>query len=424
MASFAQTAHTGSGIPPSIHNSCELIQVLMKLQRAAQLITSTLDLDALLDRVVNDLASSVGCVEVSVWLRDSETEEMVLQGVRGCTQNQKGFRLKIGQEGMVGHVAASGRMRYAPDVRLDPYYLGCEPDTLSEVNIPLSAGGQVIGVFTIDHKETYAFSNDQLQVLQALAGHIAVAVENARLYQLERKARESMQHEAEEARSLQHALFSKALPLVPGFEFETAWHPARIVAGDWFDIIDLGNQRYGITLADVSGKGMPAALLMSATRVILRSLAKLHPSPGEVLTQLNETLLKDFPVGKFVTMIYSVLDAPSRTVTLASAGHPRPMLINGECSFLAIETGLPLGLRTSSYPEHTVKLEPGTRLLMYTDGITEAMNREDEEYGPARLVQHFHDPDACIAGLIEEIRQFGRGSGEADDATAVLIRSK
>src|SRR3954447_13947278 len=107
MASFAQTAHTGSGIPPSIHNSCELVQVLMKLQRAAQLITSTLDLDSLLDRVVNDLASSVGCVEVSVWLRDPEAEEMVLQGVRGCTKNQKGARLKIGLEGMVGHVAAS-----------------------------------------------------------------------------------------------------------------------------------------------------------------------------------------------------------------------------------------------------------------------------------------------------------------------------
>ena len=424
MATSPHISHTRSPIPSDIHNSCDLIQVLMKLQRAAQLITSTLDLDLLLDRVVNDLASTVGYVEVSVWLRDSETNEMVLQGVRGCTRNQKGCRLKIGSEGMVGHVAGSGRMRYAPDVRLDPFYIGCEPETRSEVNIPLSAGGEVIGVLGIDHTEVSAFSNDQLQVLQALAGHIAVAVENARLYQLEREARKRMEREAEEARSLQQVLFSKPIPLIPDFAFETAWHPARIVAGDWFDIIDLGSQEYAVVLADVSGKGMPAALLMSATRAILRSIARLHHSPGEVLTQLNETLLEDFPAGKFVTMIYGVLDASSREVILASAGHPRPMLINGGCSFLELDTGLPLGLRTSSYPELRVKLEAGTRLLMYTDGITEAMNRHDEEYGPARLMEHFQQPDACIDGLIEEIRHFGRGSVEADDATAVLIRSR
>jgi sigma-B regulation protein RsbU (phosphoserine phosphatase) len=417
-------SHTHSPIPADIHDSCELVQVLMKLQRAAQLITSTLDLDQLVDRVVNDLASTVGCVEVSVWLRDSDTEEMVLQGVRGCTQNEKGCRLKIGSEGMVGHVAASGRMRYAPDVRLDPFYIGCEPDTLSAVNIPLFAGGHVIGVLGVDHTETDAFSSDQLHVLQALAGHIAVAVENARLYQLEREARKSMEREAEEARSLQQVLFSKPIPLIPHFAFETAWHPARIVAGDWFDVIDLGSEQYAVVLADVSGKGMPAALLMSATRAILRSIAKLHHSPGDVLSELNETLLKDFPVGKFVTMIYGVLDASSREVTLASAGHPRPMLINGECSFLELDTGLPLGLQTSSYPELRVKLEAGTRLLMYTDGITEAMSRHDEEYGPARLMEHFQQPDACIDGLIEEIRHFCRGSAEADDATAVLIRSR
>jgi sigma-B regulation protein RsbU (phosphoserine phosphatase) len=406
------------------HFSCDFVQALMKLQRSAQLITSTLDLDRLLDRVVNDIADSIGCVEVSVWLRDPQGDDMVLHGVRGCTVYKKGERLRIGHQGMVGHVAATGQLRYAPDVALDPYYVSCEIDTRSEVTVPLKVCGEVIGVLSVDHHETNAFNRDQLELFKALAGHIAVAIENARLFKVERLERERMQSEADEARVVQQALLLKAVPLVPGFAFETAWHPAGSVAGDWFDFIDLGDEHYGIALADVSGKGMPAALLMSATRAILRSLAKIYRSPGETLMHLNQTLSEDFPMGKFVTMIYAVLDARSREITVASAGHLRPLLINGECAFLDVDTGLPLGLGASSYPEYKIKLDSGTKLLFYTDGITEATNPDEEEYGPVRLLEHFLQPDACIDGLLAEVQRFGQRTDRTDDATAVLIRSR
>jgi phosphoserine phosphatase RsbU/P len=423
MATTPQIARTHTGIPRRMHDSCDFAQTLMKLQRAAQLITSTLDLDALFERVVDDLALSIGSVEVSVWLRDPATNEMVLHGGRGCTTHKKGARLKAG-EGMVGHVASTGRMRYARDVRLDAHYIPCEAATRSAVDIPLRMGSEVIGVLCVDHSEANAFSDDQLQILQALAGHITVAIENARLFQRERVERERFRREAEDARAMQQALFPKASPLVPGFAFETAWHPAGAVAGDWFDFIDLGEQRTGVVLADVSGKGMPAALLMAATRAILRTMAKLHPAPGQTLLHLNQSLLEDFPASKFVTGIYGVLNARSREFTFSSAGHPRPLLINGSCSFVDVDTGLPLGLGTSSYPEQTVKLDPGTKLLLYTDGITEAMNIKDEEYGPARLLEHFQQPEACVQGLIEEIRRFGPSPDLNDDASAVLIRSR
>jgi sigma-B regulation protein RsbU (phosphoserine phosphatase) len=411
-------------VPHSIHSSCEFIQALMKLQRAAQLITSTLDLDVLFDRVVNDIADAIGCVEVSVWLRDGRGDEMVLHGVRGCSTFCKGDRFKIGERGMVGHVAATGVTRYARDVTVDPYYVACELDTRSEVAVPLLLHGEVIGALCVDHKQIDAFSDDHIAVMEALAGHIAVAVENARLFRNERQEREQMQREADDARAVQQSLFVKAVPLVCGFAFETAWNPAGAVAGDWFDLIDLGDDRCGIVLADVSGKGMPAALLMSATRAILRSLVKLDPSPGKTLMQLNQILMEDFPMGKFVTMIYGVLDARSREITIASAGHLRPLLINGECSFLEIDTGMPLGLGTTTYPEYKVTLKPGTQLLFYTDGITEAMNHNEEEYGAARLVDHFLRPSACVEGLIEEVGRFSHGSNHTDDATAVLIRSR
>jgi len=424
MATLPATAQASHAFPQRVQTSCEFSQVLMKLQRATYLVASTLDLDCLLDRVVNDLATSIGNVEVDVWLRDGKSDDLVLSGVRGCTKNKLGARLRIGIDGMVGHAAATGRLHYAPDVARDPYYIACEPETRSSVSIPLKAGGQIIGALCIEHCELDAFSEDQLQVLEALAGHIAISVENARLFRNERAERERLEREHADARAMQRALFLKPQPLVPGFAFETAWHPAGAVAGDWFDFIDLGNQRYGIALADVSGKGMPAALLMSATRALLRSIAPLHASPAQTLEHLNRSLTEDFPTGKFVTMVYGILDASTREITVSSAAHLPPLVINGHCAFLDLETGLPLGLGASSYPERTITLGPGTRLLFYTDGITEAMNATDEEYGPARLIEHFVQPEACVDSLIAEVQKFGLDSAHTDDATALLIRSR
>jgi phosphoserine phosphatase RsbU/P len=413
-------------LPPSpapIRDARDFTQLLIKVQRATHLIASTLDVDSLLNRVVNDIASTVGNVEVCLWLRAEDSDEMVLQEVRGCTHYQRGqHRLPLDQ-GMVGYSASTGRLHYAPNVHQDPYYIACEPETCSEVAIPLLTAGQVSGVLSVSHQEFNAFGEDQLTVLEALAGHIAIALENARAFRSEREQRTRLQKESEDARAIQQALFLKPAPVVPGFAFDTAWCPAGSTAGDWFDFIDLGSQRYGIALGDVSGKGMSAALLMAATRALLRSIAPQHASPAQTLAQLNRSLMEDFPIGKFVTMVYGVLDAGARTLTLASAAHPRPMIINGACSFVDLDTGLPLGLGASAYPECTIALPAGTRLLLYTDGITEASNDDDEEYGPARLLEHFQLPDACVDGLIDEVRRFGPQRDRQDDATAVLISS-
>jgi sigma-B regulation protein RsbU (phosphoserine phosphatase) len=423
MASVTVSTPSVQPIPPRIRDACDFTQLLIKVQRATHQIASTLDLDSLLNRVVNDIAATVGNVEVCLWLREEASGEMVLQEVRGCTHYQKGHHRLGPMQGMVGHSAFTRRTHYAPDVLEDPYYIACEPETRSEAAIPLLTDGRISGVLSVSHEELNAFSEDQITVLEALAGHIAIALENARAFRSEREQRTRLQKESEDARAIQQALFLKPTPVVPGFAFDTAWCPAGSTAGDWFDFIDLGNQRYGIALGDVSGKGMSAALLMSATRALLRSIAPLHASPAATLAQLNRSLMEDFPIGKFVTMVYGVLDAGMRTLTLASAAHPRPMVMNGACSFLDLETGLPLGLGASDYPECTIVMPAGTSLLLYTDGITEASNDADEEYGPARLLEHFRLPDACVDSLIDEVRRFGPHRDRQDDATAVLIRS-
>jgi sigma-B regulation protein RsbU (phosphoserine phosphatase) len=402
----------------------EHFQDLLKLQKAAQKITSILDLDELIDKIVNDVACAFGCVEINVYLHDPERCELVLAGEQGCTIHEKGHRLKVGKEGLVGYVASTGQMRYAPDVRKDPYYIACEKETLSEVAIPLHVDGELVGVFTVSHSQEDAFSPNQLRLFQSLCNHIAVAVQNALRFQQERTERQKMSREAQEARAIQQALLPKSSPFIPGFEISGLSVPAGAVGGDWYDFIDLRDGRWGLVLADVSGKGMAAALLMSATRAMTRSLAENSCSPAEVLSKLNQLLVDDFPSGRFVTMVYAVLDPSQRTLTFANAGHLPPLVLGPSgTKFLQSEMGLPLGIRRGAYSEKAIQLKDCERFVLYSDGITEASNANDEEYGTGRLAEHMESSDSSKESLLQSVRSFANGSGLQDDATVILVKS-
>ena len=400
----------------------EIIEDLQRVQKAAQKISSILDLDQLIDSVVSEVTNSFGCLESSIYLHDEPHGDMVLAGVHGCAIHSKGYRLKVGLEGMVGRVAATGQLRYASDVRQDQYYLSCGQSTMSEVAIPLRVGHRVVGVFTASHPELDAFPPQQLRVLQALCDHVAVAIHNAQRLKVERAERLALDRDAEEARSIQQALLPKSSPYVPGFAISGRSVAARAVGGDWYDFIPFPDGRWGLVLADVSGKGTAAALLMSATRGMLRSLAEACCSPGEVLTKLNQLLVNDFPAGKFVTMVYAVLDPVARTVVFANAGHLLPLFIDdsGE-HFLDVERGMPLGLSCGDYSENQIMLGKGSRLIFYSDGITEAVDSREEEYGLERLVEHAVKPDASAVTILDEVRSFANGSGVRDDATVVFV---
>ncbi len=420
MATISSTA--GNEILPVRALPADLVEDLQRVQKAAQRITSILDLDQLIDSVVNEVTLTFGCLEASIYLHDEDRGEMVLSGVRGCRLNGKGHRLKIGREGMVGYVASTGQTRYAPDVRKDDYYVACEPSTLSEVAIPLRVGEQLVGVFTASHPEVDGFPRQQLRILQALCDHVAVAVHNARRFQSERAERADLDREAEEARAMQQALLPKSSPYIPGFVVSGLSVPARAVGGDWYDFIPFPDGRWGLVLADVSGKGTAAALLMSATRGVLRSLAEACCTPGEVLTRLNQLLADDFPAGKFVTMVYAVLDSSTRTVIFANAGHLRPLFIDKQGEhFLDTERGLPLGLGCGDYSETSITLSEGSKLVFYSDGITEAENARGEEYGLCRLAEHAVRPGSSAVSILDDVRSFANGASLRDDASVVFV---
>ena len=425
--STAPLTDLGYSGQPMADSPAQKLAELVRLQKFAQRITSTLDIEELVPRIVDEVAESLGCVEINLYLRHPEHSEFVLAGVRGCSFHGKGHRIKMGA-GMVGHVAATRKMHYAPDVTRDPYYLACEPDTRSEVAIPLHREGELIGVFTASHCELDAFCPDQLRLLQGLCGHVAVAVHNARRFGDERKQRERMSRDAEEARTIQQALLPRTSPLIPGFRVSGLSIPAESVGGDWYDFIPLSDGRWGLVLADVAGKGTAAALLMSSTRGMLRSLAQTGSGPGEVLARLNNMMIQDFPDGRFVTMVYAEFDPSKRILRIANAGHLAPLLVDmAEPSghrWINHEHGLPLGISASKFSEAEVKLGEHSRIVFYSDGITEAEDNSAEEYGAERLLVQMKSPDVTPDGLLADVRKFANGNGLRDDATVILIAAR
>lgn len=418
---MASTARPFDLAPPPAIFQQRRVDVLLSLQQAAQQIASILELDELLDTIVHRIAVDFGCIESSILLVDGD--EFHLAAVHGCTQSKKGERWPV-TEGLSAHVVATGKAYYAPDVTQELLYRACEPHTRSEVIIPLTVRDRIIGVFGASHHDVDAFPRAQIEILKALAGHIAVAVDNAQRIQDERRQMRRVHEEQDEARRIQQNLLPRTAPLLPGFQLEAECIPAGAVGGDWYDYIPLSDGRVAILLADVSGKGMPAALLMSAVRAIVRFLVPLTSGPGEMLSRLNQMLLNDFPTEHYVTMIYAVLDPGRRTLTFASAGHPWPLLCHGtDVRPLHTDAGMPLGLLPGEFTEHTVKFCCDFRLLFYTDGISEALNRQDQEFGRSRLAEFVATHDCSVFRLMEAIGEFRGKCAQKDDATVILLRS-
>jgi sigma-B regulation protein RsbU (phosphoserine phosphatase) len=401
----------------------ERIRELLLLQRVAQRISSILDLDRLVQEILTDVCRTFGYQRSTVWLKDDATNELVMHGWTG-PHHREGDRFRIGIDGIVGQVGVTGQTYYAPNVLVDPYYRLSDEQSRSELAIPLIAGGRLIGIFDVEDTEVDAFSPARVQLLEALAGHVATAVENARLFQQERLEKERMSTELQEAREIQFGLFPGKPPEVSGFAIEARCIPCREVGGDWFDYLPLDDGRLGVILADVSGKGMAAALLMSSTRSILRLVAESGRPPGDVLLRINRTLLNDLPAARFVTMIYAVLDTADRHLVFANAGHPYPLFVDSTGgSFLPTEAGLPLGIRDGRFAEREVHMPAGSRLVLFSDGLSEATNSAEEEYGTARIREHFGGESATVESLLDEVHQFTSGLPASDDQTVVMIRA-
>jgi len=246
---------------------------------------------------------------------------------------------------------------------------------------------------------------------------------------IEREAAEREQHgqELQQAREIQESLLPKQLPQIPGFEIDGLWEPARVVGGDYYDVIQLSETRLGICIADVVGKSISAALLMANVQASIRAFAGESTSPSILCSRVNSVLCSSIAPGKFVTLFYGVLDAKTRTFTYTNAGHLLPILMRsrGKTEELR-DGGAVLGVFPAwKYEDFVVKLEAGDRLLLFTDGITEAWSAEGEEFGEQRLVSGSRkhpqaSASALKSALLADVKRFCNAQFR-DDATLIVI---
>ena len=331
-------------------------------------------------------------------------------------------------KGIVGTAAYLKEPVLVSDVRKDLRYIEVDPEARSELSVPLIHGDRVLGVLDLESLKVGSFGKNDQEFLTNLAPGIAIAIENASLYEQVSKHEERLQRDLTRAQQIQQFILPSPFPSIPGLEVGVHFRPARELGGDLYDFIRLNQETYSLTIGDVSGKGAPAALYGAMGTGILRSLAAIQLTPGEMLKQLNQLLQQRQIEGHFLTLCFATWQPKSRLLKMANAGMPRPFLIRGETSEVFQVAGIPLGLlEVNSYEETSVQLQPGDIVCFYSDGISETLDREDEFFGSGRLEKVLfrvrHEPAAKILSeVFEVLESFTTPGAHRDDQTLMILK--
>jgi phosphoserine phosphatase RsbU/P len=408
-------------------------QTLGLLYEISHELPSILDKDELLQRIAERVKKLVDYHVFTVMLWDEQAQmlESVFSLRYGDTIPSR-VQIPLNQ-GITGTAAAERRIIRVVDVRLDSRYLqdANDPEVRAELVVPLLLQDRLIGVLDLESTEAHAFTPEHERLLNILGSFIAVALENARLFQESRDNQARLQDDLETAREIQRQLLPSGAREVPGLDLATAYVPARELGGDFYDLLPYGVGRLAVANGDVSGKGTAAALFGSLAIGILRELVhNSEASAAEMLLQLNGRLLAARLDARFIAMQFAIYDAARRTLNVANAGGTLPLLVrNREVTEIPV-TGMPLGLLPEAeFDEQTLQLIPGDIVVFASDGIHESMNRDQEEFGIDRLKALLttvasEDPGYTVAQRIVKAtdEHAGRGRTPHDDRTLLVLR--
>ncbi len=294
--------------------------------------------------------------------------------------------------------------------------------------VPLQTGDRVIGLIYVDNGSVIRhFTREDLDLLTVMANIAAIRIEHARLAQIE-QSEKIMELELGQASEIQQTLLPDAPPSFPGFDLAGLNICCRTVGGDYYDFLPYQDGRLGLAVGDVSGKGMPAALMMSSLQARVQMLRETMPQPDEAVARLNRNLAERCPVGKFITFFFGLLQ-PSGVFEYSNAGHNYPILLRAGGRIQELRgNGMVMGLfQNSSYPLHSITLEPGDLLALYSDGVTEAYDENQKEFGEeglARfLAQNRHLACKNLADhLVEHVRNWHGSPSFTDDFTVLLVK--
>jgi len=301
---------------------------------------------------------------------------------------------------------------------------------LFHASVPIIASGVPLGIMNVATQDWQFLTAADLQLLSAVGAQVAIALERARLYDVTQAQRLRLERELKLAREIQDSLLPEALPQVTGFSLAADWRSALEMAGDFYDIFQLRGDRWGFVVADVSDKGAAAAMYMAMTRSLIRASASNHSGPGETLREVNQRLLAHSTSDMFVTVFYGVLDPATQTLTYANAGQNPPLVrrIAGRIEELR-RTGAALGvLEEVELLEAGLVLAPGDALVIYTDGVTDALNPQGEEYGTTRLAEALlnaasSDARRLLDDVTGDLAAFTKDVPPFDDVTFFVLVS-
>src|SRR5579862_376083 len=331
-------------------------------------------------------------------------------------------------QGIVGAAATLRRPVVVPDVSKDSRYICVNPETRSEMTVPLIYRDRVIGVVDLESPHLNYFTEEHVRIFSTLAPQIAITIENARLYERVARSEARLERDLRRAQEIQMHLMPGIAPKIPGLDAALHFQPSSELGGDLYEFLSYGRDRQVIIVADVSGKGAPAALYGAMASGTLRSLAPLKLSAPDMMKRLNVMFLERKIEGHFITLSYAIWESRTKTLTLANAGMPLPILVrNGQCRAIRAE-GVPLGLlEHTEYQPVTLHLESGDLLAMFSDGITEANDLHQEEFGTRRLENFLREnagrpPQEIVNRVFAEIKAFEAGRPQRDDQTLVILK--
>jgi sigma-B regulation protein RsbU (phosphoserine phosphatase) len=333
-------------------------------------------------------------------------------------------------EGLVGYAVVNKQAVLVPDVSKDPRYINLNPETRSELVVPLIYKDKVIGVLDVEHTKKGYFNEDHVRIMTTLAAQVAIAIENARLYEQIAQQERRLERDLALARELQMRLLPQSLPQLQHLELAAKFTPARAIGGDLYDFIPYSLSRLGIVIGDVSGKGAPAAIYAALVSGILRSHAPIEPGPAEMLSAVNLSLAERRIEAQFVSLIYAVWDDEHRTLLVANSGLPRPVLLHEGKNSVIEATGLPLGLfDDANYDEFRFKMKPGDMFVFFSDGILDARNRQGELFGRGRVEKIIEEcggqsADCVVDSLFKAVAEHSAGVEAFDDQTVLAIKVK
>ena len=405
-------------------------KTLLLLNEIARELTSILNLDELLKRVGELLSRLIDFQMFSILLLDAAGE--TLQH-RFSLRFQENIHLKNdipSGKGIVGAAAEQKQAILVRDVKKDSRYIETNPETRSELAVPLIYKDKVIGVLDLEHTKRGFFTDDHLRTTTTLAAQIAIAIENARLYEQIARQERRLERDLAMARELQFRLLPQARPKMNNLEIAAKFSPARAIGGDLYDFLSYSNSRTAIAIGDISGKGAPAAIYAALVSGILRSHAPMEPAPAEMLAAVNYSLAERRIDGQFVSLIYAVWDDANLTLQVSNSGLPRPVYCHKGKTQLIEATGLPLGLfDDAEYDEFTFQAEPDDVFVFFSDGILDATNKAGDLFGRTRLENIIAEcaessAESMVKSIFKAAAEHASGVETFDDETVVAIKVK